>query len=631
MTVNLPTRNAGDPMVIYRLLSRDGDLVPSNSRESSIHEGERQMLAPQTLLHDRYLILNPLGQGGMGAVYHATDRKFGSQVAIKETYLSDPRFRVAFSQEAKLLNRLRHAALPMVMDFFDEGERQFLVMQYIPGMDLEQCLNERKRNGRGRFHPVEVLPWANQLLGALEYLHSQNPPIIHRDIKPQNLKLTPRGEIVLLDFGLAKGAPSPHSHSSRSLRGYTPHYASIEQIRGAGTDARSDIYSVGATLYHLLTGEMPPDALTRIAALLMGQPDPLPSVMERSAEVSENIAMVIDRALSPHPDQRFESAASMRQALFDAASQPNRFVSPRTPTLIDDPLFSKIEAALSVAIKHDSNGHNSHEGERSMVAEIAAEPARPRAASRPTPVTQSPSRSRIWVPLAMVFCILLIVAGILLVRFQRWGNGLIADINKLAIRTEANVSGTVWAIPMRIEAMRYFLELAPGLDADPQDAGLRPLGADSRFKFHFIPRERGYLYIVALVTGDRWQTILTNHPMPASGVVTNYLEAGNKYQFPDGGQWLLMHRRAESTPFTVIFSPRPLADPVFLSQVAGHQLTEAEEKELADFRKAHAVQDIELVAVSDRQQPAVTVQVTPDCPEEAILIFDISLKKRAGG
>ncbi|HKX32321.1 MAG TPA: protein kinase, partial [Blastocatellia bacterium] len=109
------------------------------------------MLAPNMLLLDRYLIRRPLGQGGMGAVYQAIDQKFGNAVALKETFYTDQRLLQAFSQEARLLNRLRHSALPVVMDYFSVGERQFLVMQYIPGMDLEQLLAERKERGQKFF------------------------------------------------------------------------------------------------------------------------------------------------------------------------------------------------------------------------------------------------------------------------------------------------------------------------------------------------------------------------------------------------------------------------------------------------------------------------------------------------
>ncbi|HEU0180266.1 MAG TPA: serine/threonine-protein kinase [Blastocatellia bacterium] len=297
------------------------------------------MLAPNTLLQGRYLVMRLLGQGGMGAVYQATDRKFGNAVALKETFYNDLQLRKAFSHEARLLNRLRHAALPVVTDYFAIGERQFLVMQYIPGKDLEQLLADRKAQSQGVFLSSQVLRWADQLLDALEYLHSQKPPIIHRDIKPQNLKLTPRGEVILLDFGLAKGIVTHQSQVSQSIRGYTPNYASLEQIRGTGTDARSDIYSIGATMYHLLTGEMPQDALTRIAAILMSQPDPLKSISAMNPEVPELIAQVIEKAMAAHPDQRYSSAAAMRQALRSVASSAPPPSLHRAQTLTDEPLM----------------------------------------------------------------------------------------------------------------------------------------------------------------------------------------------------------------------------------------------------------------------------------------------------
>src|SRR6266498_4257 len=308
------------------------------------------MLAPNTLLQGRYLVMRLLGQGGMGAVYQATDRKFGNAVALKETFYNDLQLRKAFSHEARLLNRLRHAALPVVTDYFAIGERQFLVMQYIPGKDLEQLLADRKAQGQGLFMAPQVLRWADQLLDALEYLHSQKPPIIHRDIKPQNLKLTPRGEVILLDFGLAKGIVTHQSQVSQSIRGYTPNYASLEQIRGTGTDARSDLYSIGATMYHLLTGEMPQDALTRIAAILMSQPDPLKSITSMNPEVPAPVAQVIEKAMAAHPDQRYGSAAAMRQALRSVALSVPPASLHRAQTLTDEPV--KVNAA---AVERSAN------------------------------------------------------------------------------------------------------------------------------------------------------------------------------------------------------------------------------------------------------------------------------------
>jgi serine/threonine protein kinase len=328
------------------------------------------MLAPNTLLQGRYLVMRLLGQGGMGAVYQATDRKFGNAVALKETFYNDLQLRKAFSHEARLLNRLRHAALPVVTDYFAIGERQFLVMQYIPGKDLEQLLGDRKAQGQGLFMASQVLRWADQLLDALEYLHSQKPPIIHRDIKPQNLKLTPRGEVILLDFGLAKGIVTHQSQVSQSIRGYTPNYASLEQIRGTGTDARSDIYSIGATMYHLLTGEMPQDALTRIAAILMSQPDPLKSIASMNPEVPAPVAQVIEKAMAAHPDQRYGTAAAMRQALRSVASSVQPASLHRAQTLTDEPV--KVNAA---AVERSAN--------RPLPTPPVVRPETPQAAAQP--------------------------------------------------------------------------------------------------------------------------------------------------------------------------------------------------------------------------------------------------------
>ena len=166
--------------------------------------------------------------------------------------------------------------------------------------------------------------WADQLCDALDYLHTQDPQIIHRDIKPQNLKLTARGQIVLLDFGLAKGSAGQLTAvtTSASIFGYTPNYAPLEQVQGMGTDARSDIYSLAATLFHLMTNVKPPDALSRAAAIVNGEPDPLPAANLISANVSAAFANVLAKGMSLKRDDRFAAATAMRDALRVAADQP---------------------------------------------------------------------------------------------------------------------------------------------------------------------------------------------------------------------------------------------------------------------------------------------------------------------
>lgn len=275
------------------------------------------MLSPDTILQARYRIVRQLGQGGMGAVYEAVDERLDTVVALKETLFTDERLRKQFEREARLLARLHHQALPRVSDHFNEGDGQFLVMQFIAGEDLFEMLNRRK----GPFPQEEVLLWADQLCDALDYLHTQDPQIIHRDIKPQNLKLTARGQAVLLDFGLAKGSAGQMSvvTTSASIFGYTPNYAPLEQVQGLGTDPRSDIYALAATLYHLLTNVKPPDALSRAGAMVNGQPDPLIPANQVAA-VSGAVAAVLNKGMSQKRDDRYASALDMREALRLAAT-----------------------------------------------------------------------------------------------------------------------------------------------------------------------------------------------------------------------------------------------------------------------------------------------------------------------
>ena len=276
------------------------------------------MIDTGKVLQNRYRIDKQIGQGGMGAVYVATDERFGSTVAIKETLCMDDNYRKAIEREARLLNSLKHAALPKVSDHFEEDNGQYLVMEYIPGEDLSTMMEHA-----GAAFPVEqVVEWAEQLLDALDFLHNQEMPVIHRDIKPQNLKITTAGKIILLDFGLAKGNPTDNAHqtAAKSIFGYTRNYASLEQIQGTGTDPRSDLYSLAATLYHLLTGVPPEDALTRAMAVLSQHDDPLRPANVVNKDIPKGIAGVLHRALDLNANQRPASAKEMRAMIRESES-----------------------------------------------------------------------------------------------------------------------------------------------------------------------------------------------------------------------------------------------------------------------------------------------------------------------
>ena len=236
----------------------------------------QHILEPGAILRERYEVLELVGQGGMGAVYKTIDRRLDGRIcAIKEilpalttTATSEEdlaQITDQFRTEASVLARLDHPNLPKVSDYFSMGLREYLVMDFVEGKDLLEILQDAQRREEHLREP-QVLNWAAQMLDALEYLHSQDPVVLHRDIKPGNIKITPRGDVKLVDFGLVKVLHADESRTVTVVQGQgTIAYTPLEQYgTDTGyTDARSDIYSFGATLYHLLAGEPPVDAKER--------------------------------------------------------------------------------------------------------------------------------------------------------------------------------------------------------------------------------------------------------------------------------------------------------------------------------------------------------------------------------
>jgi len=289
-------------------------------------------IAQNSLIQNRYLIVQLIGKGGMGEVYLAVDQRLGSAIALKRTFFAgDDNLGSAFEREARVLARLRHPVLPKVSDHFGEGEEQFLVMEHISGDDLSKRIEANNKP----FPLSWVMFWADQLLDALSYLHSHEPPIIHRDIKPQNLKLTDENHIVLLDFGLSKTSTgqtnlASGTGSTGSVVGYTPHYAPMEQIRGIGTSPKSDIYSLSATLYQLMTNAIPADALSRADSLLNGMPDPIKAPTLINPEVPPAVSEVILRGMEVSQDKRYGTAREMQKALRKAFSEMQNAMSAQT-------------------------------------------------------------------------------------------------------------------------------------------------------------------------------------------------------------------------------------------------------------------------------------------------------------
>jgi serine/threonine protein kinase len=278
------------------------------------------------VLRGRYQVRERIGQGGMGSIYLAEDLRLSGRLCALKEVLYDRNLpdkilqqaREQFFREATVLARLDHPNLPKVSDFFSSGQRDYLVMDYVPGDDLRALMLEARRH-KSFLIEKDILNWASQLADALSFMHNQEPPIVHRDIKPSNLKLTPNGLLKLVDFGLVK-ILAPEEVTITVIQGQgTALYTPLEQYGGDGlhTDVRADIYAFGATLYHLLTNEAPPDARKRFL-----QPESLLPPRQINPAVSQRTERAVLWAMSLHPDQRPDSIETLRQSLFGTREPP---------------------------------------------------------------------------------------------------------------------------------------------------------------------------------------------------------------------------------------------------------------------------------------------------------------------
>ena len=266
---------------------------------------EKLLLSNGEVIASRYKIIDFLKAGGMGAVYKAEDQRLLKICAIKELINinlkgEDKKLAfIRFEREAKILSDLEHPNLPRVIDYFTLGDRNYLAMDFIDGEDLGNILKVR---GEGGLSEEEVIKWSGQICDVLDYLHSRNPPIIYRDIKPSNIMIRKSDEkAILIDFGIARiVTPLEEEGLTKTAIG-TIGYMSPEQYRGRA-EIRSDIYSLGATLHHLLSGKMP-----------------LPFTMEPlhklRPDISENLNALVMTALRMKPEERFQSAMEMKRAL----------------------------------------------------------------------------------------------------------------------------------------------------------------------------------------------------------------------------------------------------------------------------------------------------------------------------
>jgi serine/threonine protein kinase len=323
----------------------------------------------------------------MGSVYRAVDENLGVEVAVKENHFTTDEYARQFRLEAVILANLRHPNLPRVTDHFVIGDQgQYLVMDYIEGEDLRQRMERQ-----GTITEEEAIVIGAAMCDALSYLHTRKPPILHRDVKPGNVKITPEGQVYLVDFGLAKVLKGSQA-TTTGARAMTPGYSPPEQYGTARTDSRTDIYSLSATLYAALTGIIPEDGLARAMDSMELTP-----IRKRNPTISSQLANVIERAMATKADDRFQTAGEFKQALLSSHI--------KTKVL-------EGEYVLTPPPKPGNTGYAKRTAEK---------PATPRSANASrSPVKQSKkeSNSRLWIFtsaffLLLTLCLLCVLGGLI--------------------------------------------------------------------------------------------------------------------------------------------------------------------------------------------------------------------------
>ena len=556
------------------------------------------MLKPETLLHNRYFIKRAIGQGGMGAVYEGLDRHTKQTVAVKQTFFSgDERLDKAFRREAHILEQLHHPALPVVVEFFADEESKYLVMQFVQGDDLAMQL---KAQGEA-FDAATVLAWTDQLLAVLVYLHNQEPPVIHRDIKPQNIKTTNTGDIILLDFGLAKGLAIQDASTSafKTILAYTPNFASLEQRRGQPTDARSDLYSLGATIYQLLTYVTPVDAMERAAELGVKGYDPLLPIKQVNPRIPTAVSDVLMQALKLNPEERPQSAAAMQTAIRDAwessqdraeaktVIEPIRETDTAPRVVQTNPHLRMEDTIRDVPLQSLSEAETRQHSTAPVVPEAAATGA-------PSTAKKRRASYKAW-SVILGFGFVAVIAGSFLwsTRSARpplsMSSPPQSPSESPTTVTRPPTTAADPSQPMlggRREYLRYYIE------AEKPPAGSKVVGSDSlptgRFKLHFRLQQAGFLYLILTTIPDGTvSTAVTNRPSEDTGITSNKLAANTDFTFP-ASRWTGMSKPQTQFRYTVILASSPITELKFLNDRALLPLAAAEQAALKSYQEKHA-------------------------------------------
>lgn len=286
------------------------------------------------LLNDRYQLLEGLGKGGMAFVYRARDLMLERYVGVKimrEDYSRDPAFQERFRQEAKAAANLSHPNIVTVHDFGLDAGKLFIVMEYVPGTDLKTLLQQR-----GRFTPEEALPLVIQACAGIGYAHRAG--LVHCDVKPQNMLVTPDQRLKVADFGIARALASIRPDEKSEVVWGSPQYFSPEQASGAAPSPASDVYSLGVVMYEMLTGALPFNATTATELARMHLDVQPPLLTEMLPDISPTLEQILLKVLSKEPSARYRTADQLGRVLLnfgDARTAPALALTPEAAPVME--------------------------------------------------------------------------------------------------------------------------------------------------------------------------------------------------------------------------------------------------------------------------------------------------------
>ena len=618
-------------------------------------------------LDGQYQIEDLLGKGGMGAVYRARHILLGDRVAIKvlpPEMRSNAEWLRRFQREGQAARRFRHPNAVTVYDLRTSSDGTiYLVMEYVEGNTLDVELRKR-----GRFLPAEAVAVLRPIMGVLNAAHAMG--VVHRDLKPENImigKPSTGGEPVvkLLDLGIAKlrevaGAEKTGS-TNLTIAGQmlgTPYYMSPEQWGelphdgNSEIDGRADIYSLGCVFYEIIAAKRPFNGMT-LAELRRQHVSITPEQLHHVApNVPESFSRVIARSISKDRDARQSTAGELEHELVSALSAEGISASPSLSAL---PSESSPGASTGVVTSpHQTaatmvTGVDNVEGEiPSQAATMPTVIAQPKAPASPTiasgiamqpppPASVAPQpvaaavapqkKSPALLIAGVGLVVLLLIAGV--------GGYFVMNtmMNKSATNTAKTDSPTNTAgaeLAAGHEAARYWVELNSEDKSDTVRAGeTLTLISGQQFKLHFSPSENGYLYILGPGNNNALTTFLTDKPDKDFGVSSNELKSGQDFSFPADSakeeSWLNLDKKPGTDEFTMIFSTAQLTSPAFLNEPALHELTQSEQKELADLVNQSKANLLGTEVIKTGASPFVSLKVPQTATEGAPVVFKIRI------